>query len=96
MQICEGETVELSVFLTGRSPWSFDLYDGASTTSFSDLSSGNLKIELTPVQTTSYQINSLTDVNGVVNTSSPSLTITVNEKTEVEIINLALGLSLGG
>ena len=29
VQICEGETVELSVFLTGRSPWSFDLYDGA-------------------------------------------------------------------
>jgi hypothetical protein len=94
LQICEGETVELSVFLTGRSPWSFDLYDGTGTTAFTDIFTESYVIELNPDQTTSYQITSLTDVNGVVNTDSPGLTITVNELTEVEIINLAGGYYL--
>ncbi len=90
-QICEGEAVALSVFLTGRSPWSFDLYDGTSTTSFTGISTESYIINFTPVQTTTYQITSLTDVNGVVNTNSTSHTITVNEQPEVEIINLAQG-----
>jgi len=89
-QICEGEEVELNVFLTGRSPWSFDLSDGTGTTSFSDISTESFVIDVAPVQTTTYQITSPTDVNGVVSSSSPSHTITVNEETEVEIINLAL------
>ncbi len=89
--ICEGEAVELSVFLTGRSPLSFELFDSTGTTSFTNISTDSYLIELTPVQTTTYQITSLTDVNGVVNTNFPSLTITVNEQTEVEIINLAQG-----
>jgi PKD repeat protein len=91
LQICGGKAVELSVFLTGRSPWSFDLYDGTDTTAFTGISTENYLIEVTPVQTTTYQITSLTDVNGVVNANSPSLTITVNEQTEVQIINLAQG-----
>jgi len=91
LQICEGEAVALTVFLTGRSPWSFDLYDGTGTTSFADISTESYLIELAPAQTTTYQITTLTDVNGVVNTNSPSQTITVNDQTEVEIMNLAQG-----
>lgn len=90
-QICGGETVELGVLLTGKSPWSFDLFDGTGTISYTGISTDSFLIEVTPVQTTTYQITSLTDVNGVVNINSPSLTITVNEHTEVEIINLAQG-----
>ncbi len=93
LQVCEGEAVALSVSLTGRSPWSFDLYDGTGTSSYTGISTESYIIELTPVQTTSYQITSLTDVNGVVNTNSTSHTITVNEQAEVEIMNLAQGYS---
>ncbi len=91
LQVCEGEAVGLGVFLTGRSPWSFDLFDSAGTTSYTGISTDSFLIEVTPVQTTTYRITSLTDVNGVVNTNSPGLTITVNELTEVEIVNLAQG-----
>ena len=91
LQICEGESFELSVILTGRAPLSFELFDGTVTTPFTDISTDSFQLELTPVQTTNYRIISLTDVNGVVNTNSPGHTVTVNEQTEVEIINLAHG-----
>ena len=92
-QVCEGETAGLSVLLTGRPPWSFDLYDGTGTTSYTGIAADSFSMEVTPVQTTTYQITSLTDVNGVVNTNIPGFTITVNLKTGVEIINLAQGYS---
>jgi hypothetical protein len=91
LQICEGDAVGLSVIFSGRPPWSFDLYDGTATTSYTGISTDSFSIEVTPVQTTTYQITSLADVNGVVNTVIPGLTITVNERTTVEIINLAHG-----
>ena len=91
LQTCQGEVVGLTVSFTGRSPWSFDLYDGADTTSFTGISAASYLVEVTPVQATTYQITSLTDVNGVVNTNNPGLSITVNEQTVVEIINLAQG-----
>jgi len=91
LQTCQGEVVGLTVTLTGRSPWSLDLYDGTDTTSFTGISEESYSIEVTPVQTTTYQITSLMDVNGVENTNIPPLTITVNEQTVVEIINLAQG-----
>ena len=90
-QTCQGEPVGLTVSLTGRSPWSLDLYNGTDTTSYAGISTDSLLIEVTPVQTTTYQITTLTDVNGVVNTNNTGLTITVNEQTPVEIINLAQG-----
>ncbi|MCK4747029.1 MAG: hypothetical protein KAT15_08340, partial [Bacteroidales bacterium] len=93
-QICEGEEVELSVFLTGRSPWSFDLDDGTTTTSFTNISSTDYKITVVLVQTTNYQISSVMDVNGVENTSNGNVQVTVNEKTAVEIINLASGYNV--
>jgi len=92
-QICEGDAVQLSVSLTGRPPWSFDLNDGTGTISYTGISTDSFSIEVTPVQTTTYQITSLTDVNGVVNTNIPGLAITVNGRTAVEIINLAQGYS---
>ena len=91
LQTCEGETVGLNVILTGRSPWNFDLYDGTATTSYTGISADSFFIGIMPLQTTTYQITSLTDVNGVVNTNFPGLTVTVNQPTEVEIINLAQG-----
>ena len=36
-EICEGEEVELRLNLTGRPPWSFDLYDGDTTVSYTGI-----------------------------------------------------------
>ena len=54
LQTCEGEEVELSIVLSGRSPWSFELFDGTSTTSFSDISEESMEIVVSPFQTTTY------------------------------------------
>ena len=89
--ICEGEENELIVFLSGRSPWSFNLNDGTISTSFTNITASDYEITVTPVQTTTYYISMVTDVNGVENTGTGNVKVTVNEKTEVEIINLATG-----
>ena len=90
-QICEGNMIQLSVHLRGRSPWSFDLDDGINVTSFTDITLADYKITVAPVQSTTYLISSVLDVNGVENTDNGNLLLTVDEVTDVEIINLAAG-----
>jgi len=92
-EICEEETAELTVFLEGREPWSFDLYDGIDTTTYENVTSNVFNITLAPMETSSYRILKVMDVNEVENTGSGNVSITVNEKTPVEIINLASGYS---
>ncbi len=92
--ICEGEEVELNLFLTGRPPWSFELSDGTHTILYQNISSAEKNIPVTPVRTTTYRINTVTDVNGVENTGTGSVVVSVHEKSEVKIINLASGYSI--
>jgi len=90
-EICEEETVELTVFLEGREPWSFDLYDGSDTTTYEDVVSNVFNITISPLESTTYQILAVRDVNMVENGGSGERFVKVNEKTPVEIINLASG-----
>jgi len=92
-EICEEETAELTVFLEGREPWSFDLFDGTDSTFYEDVSSSVFNITVAPLETTSYRILAVRDVNEVVNVGSGNVPVTVNEKTAVQIINLASGYS---
>ena len=91
LRICEGDVVQLSVHLRGRSPWSFDLNDGTNFTSFTNITLADYKITVAPVQSTTYLVSSVMDVNGVENTDNGNLILTVDEVTNVEIINLASG-----
>ncbi len=90
-RICEGEVIQLSVHLRGRSPWSFDLDDGINNTTFEDISSPDFKITVAPAKSTTYLISSVRDVNGVENMINGELLIEVDEVSAVEIINLATG-----
>ncbi len=92
--ICEGEDTEVSILLSGRAPWSFDLQDGSTTTSFTNITSSNYNLTVAPEQTTTYQISLVRDVNGVENTNTGNTQVTVNERPEVEILNLATGYNL--
>ena len=92
-EICEGEEVELSVFLTGRSPWKFRLNDGTTVTDYEAITTP-YKILVSPEVTTTYNIDSIWDRNAVVNTGSGSVTVKVNAKTDVQITNLASGYSI--
>ncbi len=92
--ICEGEEAEISILLSGRAPWSFDVNDGLTTTSFVDISSSNYRMTIAPEQNTSYQISLVKDVNGVENTHTADALVTVIENPEVEILNLATGYNV--
>ncbi len=93
-EVCEGEEVELIVFLSGRSPWSFDLDDGTTSTPYENITSPEYHITEAPEQTTTYQITSLTDVNGVTVALAGNMQVTVSENPEVKIINLDLGYNV--
>jgi len=93
-RICEGEEIELSVHLRGRSPWSFELDDGTNITPFINITIPDYKIIAAPFQSTTYVISSVMDVNGVENAQNGSLLVEVDEVSDVEIINLATGYNV--
>jgi len=93
-EICEGEEAQLTVLLSGRSPWSFEFSDGSNTTSYTNISTEESFILVSPVETTTYQVFSLRDVNGVENPEVAEFQINVIEATDVEIINLAPGYNV--
>jgi hypothetical protein len=90
-EICEEEFAELTVFLEGREPWSFDLFDGTDTSTYNDVTSNVFNISVAPLESTTYRILEVRDVNNVLNVGSGGQPVTVNEKTPVQIINLASG-----
>ncbi len=85
--ICEGELAELTVNLTGRSPWRIYLSDGDTNTGYLINSSPDF-LSLSPLSTTVYGIDSVVDVNGISNSGTGEATVTVNAQTSAEIINL--------
>ncbi len=93
-EVCQWESAALTVFLNGRGPWEFDLYDGDSTITIADVESATYSFDVTPLQTTSYSILSVRDRNGVVNSGNGNVEVTVNENTFLEFINLLSGYSV--
>ncbi|MEN8228596.1 MAG: T9SS type A sorting domain-containing protein [Bacteroidota bacterium] len=93
-EICEGEPAELTIFLSGRGPWGFDLNDGTTVTSYELIAESTYKIPITPEVTTTYKIDTVWDKNGVVNTGAGSVQVIVNEIEDVQFTNLASGYSI--
>jgi hypothetical protein len=78
--ICKGESIGLTVNLTGTGPWSFDLYDGTTTTTYTNVLTSPYILTLSPTNTTTYTVTSVTDANGTYTTHSNAVTVTVNPK----------------
>lgn len=93
-EICEGEQATITVFLSGRGPWGFDMNDGRSTYSYKFIETSPYIITGTLDRTTTFEIDSIWDRNGVSNAGQDPQTILVNEKTDVTIMNLASGYSI--
>lgn len=79
-EICKGDDVGLTVNLTGTGPWSFDLYDGTTTTTYTNVMTSPYILSLSPANTTTYTVTSVTDAYGTYTTPSNSVTVTVNLK----------------
>ena len=90
-EICDGEQAEIIVYLIGREPFSIELFDGTSTLLIKDISTSTYSVLVSPVETTTYSIPVVTDRNGVKNSGSGSVQISVNPSTPVNITNLNRG-----
>jgi hypothetical protein len=80
--ICIGDSVHLTVRLTGAAPWSITLTDGGNNYVFSNIISSpfNLTVPVIPLATTSYWISSVTDAYMTNTTPSPQVVQVVNPK----------------
>lgn len=63
--ICIGETASLSILLTGTAPWSIDVSDGTTTTTYGNILTSPFTLDVSPTVTTSYIATRVSDKNGV-------------------------------
>ncbi len=93
-EICEGEQAELVIYLIGREPFSIELSDGDTTLLIEDIDASPYSVFVSPVETTWYSVPLVTDRNGVENTGSGSVQVSVNASTAVNFTNLKSGYSV--
>lgn len=93
-EICDGEEAEIIIYLIGREPFTIELFDGENTELIEDIDTSTYSVMVSPLETTTYSIPLITDKNGVENSGTGSVTISVNESTPVKITNLQSGYSV--
>jgi hypothetical protein len=76
--ICEGSSTNLVVSLTGNPPYNFDIYDGTSYTSYTNIMTNSYSIVVNPSVPTTYSVTSLTDANCIGQGSDLGNTVTLN------------------
>ena len=78
--VCEGETVTVSMTLTGSGPFDVAYLENGTAQTIQIPLAGDFTFDVTPIATTTFTLVSTTDVGtGCSNTSTQSATITVNE-----------------
>jgi len=93
-EICAGDEMELTIFLTGRPPFYLEISDGSTTEVFVDVNETKFTHTVMPLVNTTYSIPLLMDRNGVENAGTGNVIVQVNERTEVEITNLSSGYNV--
>lgn len=80
--ICIGDSVHLTVTLTGTAPWSFTLTDGVNNFVYSNITSSpfSFTLPVIPLVTTTYWISEVTDAHVTNTTPSPPIIQVVNPK----------------
>ncbi|PKO97582.1 MAG: hypothetical protein CVU14_10560 [Bacteroidetes bacterium HGW-Bacteroidetes-9] len=78
--ICMNDSTTLVINLTGTGPWSIDLFDGLTTTTYNNIMASPFNLIITPLSTTTYVLTSVSDANTTNNTISNEATVTVNSK----------------
>jgi hypothetical protein len=86
--ICSGDSVHLTVTLTGTAPWSITLTDGVNNFVFNNIISNpfNLTVPVIPLVTTTYWISEVTDAHGTNTTPSPQVVQVVNPRPTPSLI----------
>ena len=80
--ICAGDSVHLTVHLTGTAPWSITLTDGVNNFVFNNINSSpfTLTVPMIPLVTTTYWISEVTDAHVTNTTPSPPVVQVVKPK----------------
>jgi hypothetical protein len=80
--ICAGDSVHLTVHLTGTAPWSFTLTDGVNTWLYSGINTNtfNLTVPVVPAGNTTYWITEVTDAYATNTTPSAQVVQVVNPR----------------
>ncbi|MEO7174325.1 MAG: T9SS type A sorting domain-containing protein [Saprospiraceae bacterium] len=88
-ELCQGDCKTLNISLSGKSPWSFQLQEGATLIPFSNISTTNYATTLCPTSTKSYLISQLVDANGCAGVLSNSVEFKVKlgPKASVQMVN---------
>lgn len=86
---CPGESRNIGVNLTGAAPWIIVYTDGTNNYIESGITSSNKVLEVTPADTTTYELVSVSDSH-CTGTFSGDATITVDPTTTVELIAPAI------
>jgi len=82
--ICEGETSELVFNLTGTGPFDVIYNDGSADVTLEGINDGHLE-SITPINTTTYTLVSIMDVNGCTASSSGTVIVEVNPEPTVSL-----------
>jgi len=75
--ICGGQSVTITVNLTGTAPWALNWSDGFTQTA----STSPATRAVSPLITTTFTVTTVTDANGCANTGTGSAVVTVNVVT---------------
>ncbi len=80
--ICVGDSVHLTITLTGTAPWSITLTDGVNNFVFNNIMTSpfNLTVPMIPLTTTTYWISEVTDAHVTNTTPSATVVQVVNPK----------------
>jgi gliding motility-associated-like protein len=77
--ICLGANTALTIQLNGQPPFTLTYTDGTSTQTVTNITSSTYQITVSPAQTTTYRIQSITDANCINNNPNAAATIVVTE-----------------
>ncbi len=88
VEICLGESAMVTITLGGMAPWEFDIFDGTSTFTVSNITDPVYQFMAQPGATTNYTVPRLIDGTGRRSDGFGNALIIVNPLPDVEILNL--------
>lgn len=84
-EICAGDSIQLTVVLTGTAPFNIIYTDGASNFTIPNHTNPILTFKVSPAVTSTFSLVSVTDVNGCEGLLSGTALVTINESPSLTL-----------